>query len=312
LTWPNGTYATIFSGANPDQIRGFSGDTAWLDEFAAWQKPRRAWQNITLALREGDDPRCCITTTPRPLKVLEEIEEQNGTEVVTGSSFENRDNLSERYYEQVIEPLESTEKGRQEIYAEYIDATGDLWDWDMIEHAKEGVEPVGDMTRIVVAVDPAATSNEDSDETGIIVVAEGTDDRFYVLEDCSLKNTPGEWTREAVNAYQRHEADRVIAETNNGGDMVETIMRNQQENIPYDSVRATRGKVVRAEPVAVMYEQQNVKHVQAFPELEEQMVHFQQNGGESPDRLDALVWGLTYLTQEGDTGSGGVARLLWP
>lgn len=305
ITWENGSYATIYSGANPDQIRGFSGDTAWCDEFAAWDYPKKSWKNLTFGLREGEDPRAFITTTPKPLKALKEIEEMESCVLVTGSSYENKDNLSDRFFESVIEPAEGTTIGQQEIHAEYIESRG-MWTWGMIEEArKDDTDTLPNMKKIAVAVDPAVTNTEKSDETGIVVCSKGSDGTFYVLEDCSLKASPSDWASAAVNAHHRHEADFVVAETNQGGDMVERMIRQSDPTIPYKQVKATRGKSVRAQPVVSLYERREVTHIKRFPDLESQLVGY---GGEktsnSPDRMDALVWGITHLMDQGEESSG--------
>ena len=301
LTWPNGSYATIYSGANHDQIRGFSGSYAWCDEFAAWDYPEQAWDNLMFGMREGEDPRVCITTTPRPLEKIQDIEAEESTVVVTGDTYENEDNLNDEFLKTIKESYEGTTKGRQEIHAEYIDQTGALWSYDIISR---GDEPQAKfLTRIVVGVDPAVTSNEDSDETGIIVAGNCTDGNKYVLDDQSLQASPSRWADVAVAAYKKWGADTVVAETNQGGDMVEKMIRQSGGNdIRYNDVRATRGKTIRAEPVVGAYERGEVIHTEKFDELESQMVRYSgEKAGESPDRMDALVWAITEL-QEGTSG----------
>lgn len=299
LIWPNGSYATIYSGANPDQIRGFSGDRFWADELAAWKSPGKSWNNLMFGMREGEKPRGVISTTPRPIEVLKDIEEKDGTAVVTGSSYENRDNLADTWFEHVIEPKEGTTIGKQEIYAEYLEKGGELWGWGDIEGARWENKEVPSMVFVIVAVDPATKDNEDSDETGIVVVGKDDNDRYWILDDCSIKASPSEWRSEAINAFHRHEADYIVAETNQGGDMVETLIYDQDNTVAYDDVNATRGKQVRAQPVYARYETGKVKHPNVYDELENQMVSFDgESVDESPDRMDALVWGVTYLMKE--------------
>lgn len=302
ITWPNGSVATIYSSEEPRQLRGFSGDTAWLDEFAKWTNPRESWDNLMFGMREAstDRPRVCITTTPRPLPVLQEIEAKDSSRVVTGSSYENRANLDPTWFDEILADYEGTTVGRQELYAEILDEyPGALWGRELLNDARVfPADAVPDLSRVVVAVDPAVTSGDDSDETGIIVV--GTrDGRGYVVEDLTCRKSPEGWARDVVMAYHNHQADRVVAETNNGGDLVESVLRTHDPSVSYKSVRASRGKRTRAEPVAALYEQGKVKHVPGLGALEDQMVSFLPDQRESPDRVDALVWALTELMVSG-------------
>lgn len=299
VTWPNGSVATIYSSEEPRQLRGFSGDTAWLDEFAKWTNPRECWDNLMMGMREAsaDRPRVCITTTPRPLKVLTEIEGKPSTRCVTGTSYENRANLDPTWFDEILADYEGTTLGRQELYAEILDdLPGALWDRSMFD---DPATELPAMRRIVVAVDPAMTSGEDSDETGIVVCGKGTDGRGYVLEDATCKKSPEGWAAVATDAYHRHEADRIVAEVNNGGDLVESVIRTHDPAVSYKAVRASRGKRTRAEPVAALYEQGKVDHVPGLGDLEDQMVSYLPDTRESPDRLDALVWALTDLMISG-------------
>lgn len=295
VTWPNGSQATIYSSEEPRQLRGFSGDSAWLDEFAKWTNPKECWDNLMFGMREAssDRPRICITTTPRPLKILQTIEAKESSHVVTGSSYENRANLDPTWFDEILADYEGTTIGRQELYAEILDEyPGALWSRELLRKAHTDKTPYLD--RIVVAVDPAVTSGEDSDETGIIV-AGVHGDRGFVLEDRTCRKSPDGWAKEVVSAYHEHQADRVVAETNNGGDMVETVLRTHDPNVAYTSVTASRGKRTRAEPVAALYEQGRIGHVSGLDALEDQMVAFLPDMKESPDRVDALVWALTDL-----------------
>lgn len=307
VTWPNGSRATIYSSEEPRQLRGFSGDTAWLDEFAKWTNPRECWDNLMYGMRETstDRPRVCITTTPRPLPVLQEIEAKGSSRVVTGSSYENRANLDPTWFDEILADYEGTTLGRQEIHAEILDEyPGALWSRDVLDEAR--LSPGDDlppMHRIVVAVDPAVTSGEDADETGIIVAAKGQDGLGYVLEDRTCRKSPDGWAAVAVAAYRDHQADRVVAEVNNGGDLVENVLRTHDASVSYRGVRASRGKRTRAEPVAALYEQSKVRHKPGLDELEDQMVAFLPDQRKSPDRVDALVWAMTELMVQG-TRSG--------
>ena len=314
LTWPNSSWATIYSDEEPDQLRGFSGDTAWLDEIAKFKHPRETWDNLQFGMREasGDRPRRLITTTPRPLKLLRDIEAHAGTVTVIGSSYENRANLDPTWFAETLAQYEGTRHGRQEIHAEILEeAEGALWTRALIEKHRDKAYPI-DLVRVVVAIDPAVTSNEQSDETGIIVAGLGADKRGYVLADFSDRMKPAQWAEKALKAYKRFEADRIVGEVNNGGEMVEHTIRTQANgtHFGFKALHASRGKQARAEPVAALYEQGKVTHVGGFDELEDQMVTWEPLGTErSPDRVDALVWALTELMVKPDRHGPQVRRL---
>jgi len=297
LTWKNGSVATIFSDENPDQLRGFSGDTAWIDEFAKFKHPQEVWDNLQFGMREaGGEPRIFISTTPRPLRILHQIKEMANCVTVTGSSYENKSNLHPLWFKDVLSRYEGTRIGRQEIYAEILTDNPDaLWKREDIE--KHRVTDYPTLTRIVVAIDPQAKNNPDSAETGIVVAGIAPNGHGYVLDDLSLKATPDGWAKEAISGYHKYQGDRVIGEANNGGDMVEYTVRTIEPNIPFSQVHASRGKQARAEPVSALYEQGKVHHVGCFPDLEDQMCEWVP-GDTSPDRLDALVWALTELMIE--------------
>ena len=298
ITFPNGAIATTYSAEEADRLRGPQHDGAWSDEVAAWSEPE-AWDMLQFGLRLGTNPRQIATTTPKPVKVVKDLlkQEADGVVVVTrGSTYDNRANLAPSFLAQIIRRYEGTRLGRQELEGELLDdVLGALWTYSMIERdrVQEGPHEL-DWQRIVVGVDPAATNTEESSETGIIVAGIDIYGAGYVLEDCSLRGTPLEWARAAVDAYDRWGADRVVAEVNNGGLMVEQTLRTVRENLPVTQVRASRGKMTRAEPVAALYEQSRVHHVGGFPQLEDQMTSYD-GTGESPDRMDALVWALTHL-----------------
>jgi phage terminase large subunit-like protein len=292
LTWPNGVKGVIRSGANPEEFRGYSGRLAWLDEFAAWKYPSAAWENLMFGVRESD-PRIVITTTPRPIPVMRSIRERKSTVIVTGSSLENERNLSQRWIEEVVEPLRGTRLGRQEVEGEMIDdAEGALWTRDLLERCRVASAP--HLVRIVGGVDPQGRKGV-SRETGIVYAGEGIDGRYYVVEDVSISGTPAEWGDRVVGMYHRLRADRIVGEVNYGGEMVEHTLRTVDQNVSFAEVRATRGKDVRAEPVSALYEKGRVSHVGAFPELEDEMCTWSKNERWSPNRLDALVWALTEL-----------------
>jgi predicted phage terminase large subunit-like protein len=224
------------------------------------------------------------------------------TVLTRGSSYENRRNLAKAFFSQIVRKYEGTRLGRQELNAEVLDdVPGALWTRELLEELRwPAGKRVPDLSRVVVAVDPAVTSGEEADETGIIVAGRDYDGRGYVLDDRSGRYAPVEWAREAVMLYRKYDADRVVAEVNNGGDMVEATLRMVDENVSFNAVRASRGKVVRAEPVAALYEQKRCFHVGSFPTLEDQMASFTSDfdrdaAGYSPDRVDSLVWAFSEL-----------------
>ena len=303
LTWPNGVIATTFSAEEPDRLRGPQHDAAVCDELASWSHPE-TWDMLQFGLRLGRKPRCLIATTPRPTKLLRELLAREGHDVVVtrGSSYDNKANLAPAFFAQIVKKYEGTRLGRQELNAELLEDTpGALWSQGLIDGTRISAAP--ELTRIVVAIDPAVTSGEDADETGVVVVGQDKDGQGYVLADCSGRYTPIEWARIAISAYRTHHADRIVAERNNGGDMVEATLRMVDQNVPVTTVWASRGKVTRAEPISALYEQGRMHHVGTFPQLEDQMTNFtsdfdREAAGYSPDRLDAMVWAATELLVE--------------
>jgi phage terminase large subunit-like protein len=303
LTWSNGAIATTFSAEEPERLRGPQHDAAVCDELGAWSRPE-TWDMLQFGLRLGANPRCLVATTPRPTKLIRELLAREGRDVAVtrGSTYENRANLAPGFFDQVIRKYEGTRLGRQELNAELLEDTpGALWSHGIIDAARQAAAP--NLARIVVAIDPAASSGEDADETGIIVAGKDAAGHGYVLADGSGHYMPTDWAKLAIALYRQHKADRIVAEVNNGGDMVEATIRMVDPNVPYTAVRATRGKVVRAEPVAALYEQGRVHHVGAFAALEDQMCGFTTDfdrvkAGFSPDRVDALCWSMTDLLVE--------------
>jgi phage terminase large subunit-like protein len=304
VTWPNGSWGTIYTDEDPDQIRGFSGDTAWLDEFAKYKHPEDVWSNLEFGMREAstDQPRKIITTTPRPLLVLKRIEQASDTTVVVGSSYENRSNLDPKWFANTLERYRGTRLGRQEIEAEILDdVPGALWSRRSLDDNRKRIADVPPLVRVKVAIDPSITSGESSAETGISVGGIAANKHGFLLEDASLRGSPDEWARRAIAMYRKYEADGIVAEANQGGEMVERVIRAVDPNVPVKLVRATRGKYIRAEPVSSLYEQGRISHVGTFPELEDQMIAFtpesaaDRRPGESPDRVDSVVWLWTDL-----------------
>ena len=287
-----------FAAIEPDRLRGPQFHRAWCDELAAWRYPE-TFDQLMFGLRLGDNPQCIITTTPKPTQIIKQLVERDDCYVTTGSTFENEANLAKSALQMLKEKYEGTTLGRQELYAEVIDMLeGALWTNTTIEEARLAANTVKELTQIIVAIDPAVTHNDDSDETGIVVVGKDANNEYYVLEDISGKYSADKWGKIAIKAFYEWDADRIIAETNNGGDLVERLLRTIDSNIPYKSVTATRGKMVRAEPIAALYEQRRVHHIGYFAELESQMTTYTgERPKPSPDRLDALVWGLTELSK---------------
>lgn len=296
LIWPNGAEALGYNGTEPDQLRGPEFDTAWVDELAKYRYARELWDMLQFTMRSGDDPRVLATTTPRPIPVLREIMANPLTAITRGSTMENKDNLAEAFIDAVVSKYAGTRLGRQELDGEILDdVPGALWTRAMLERAV--TDSVPEMARVVVAVDPSGTNGaDDGDEIGIIVVGRGIDGRGYVLEDLSCKLSPDAWARRACEAYYRWGADRLVAERNFGGAMVASVIRTADRNVSFKEVTASRGKTARAEPVAALYEQGRVSHVRGLADLEDQLTLMTMAGyaGEgSPDRVDAMVWGLT-------------------
>ena len=319
LVWPNGAVAAMFSAENPERLRGPQHAGAWCDELASWAYPSETFSNLEFGLRLGLSPKIMITTTPRPIKLVRELLADPLCRVSRTSSYSNRAHLAAAYFEKIILRHEGTRLGRQEIYAEMLDdVPGALWTRANIdEHRWPYGKDLPDLARIVVAIDPAMTSGEDADETGIIVAGKDAKGDGYVLADLSGHYQPIEWARIAVNEYHHPErmADRVVAEVNNGGDMVEATLRMVDPGIAYQAVRASRGKVVRAEPVSAMYEQGRIHHVGFFPQLEDQQigftVDFDRARDGSPDRVDALVWALSELLVDGASEASWDAWAKW-
>lgn len=295
LVWPNGSIGTLFTAEEPDRLRGPQHHYAWCDELAAWKHAQDTWDNLQFGLRLGTSPRVCVTTTPRPTLIIKALIADATTRVTGGSTFANRAHLPASTLARLKEKYGGTRLGRQELYAEVLDDNpGALWKRGQLDALRVRQAPT--LTRVVVAVDPAVSANATSAETGVVVVGLGEDGHGYVLDDRTLSGSPGEWAAAVVTAFNVHRADRVIGEVNNGGDLVESNLRTAARHLPFKAVRASRGKATRAEPIAALYEQGRVHHVGAFPRLEDQLVDWDPTGGApSPDRLDALVWGLTEL-----------------
>lgn len=297
VSWNNGSYALIFTADEPDRARGPQCYAAWCDELASWRYAQDTWDNMMMGLRMGDHPRVVVTTTPRPTKLIKELVKSPYTHVTSGSTYENAENLPQSYFQTILSKYEGTRLGRQELMAEILeDIEGALWKMSDIEDCR--VKKTPDLIRLAVAIDPAVTSTKDSDETGIIAGGMDAEGHIYILEDGSGIFTPQSWASKAIGMYDRLKADRIVAEVNNGGDLVETVIRNIDRNVSYTKVSASRGKIRRAEPIEALYEQRRVHHVGTFPKLEDQMTTYTGDPqDDSPDRMDALVWLCTYLIE---------------
>ena len=320
LAWPNGAIAHAFSAEEADRLRGPQFDFGWCDEFAAWQGAEATWSMFEFALRLGAHPRWLVTTTPRPIKIVKELLARPDVVVTSGSTFENADNLAPSFLDAIKARYAGTRLGRQELNAEVLDDTpGALWSCINIDQNRIRPDEVPTLIRIVVAIDPAVTSNEDSDETGLIVAGMDQRRHIYVVEDGSGIYKPHEWAQRAIALHRARQCDLIVGEVNNGGEMVESTLRVLDAEIPFRAVHASRGKLARAEPIATKYERNEVHHVGVFPQLEDQMCAFttdfdRKRSGYSPDRMDALVWACSDLmTPVIDDDIGGIISVPnWP
>ena len=303
LVWPNGAVATVHTAHDPEGLRGPQFDAAWVDELAKWKKGQEAWDQLQFALRLGNDPRVCVTTTPKNVDVLKRVLASPSTVTTHAPTEANAANLAGSFLEEVRARYAGTRLGRQELDGVLLaDAEGALWTSAMLEGLR--VDKAPELDRIVVGLDPATTSGSGSDECGIVVVGAMTrgpvqDWRAFVLGDASVQGaTPTGWARAAIAAMTQFGADRLVAEVNQGGQMVGEVLRGVDPLVPVKSVHASKGKVARAEPVAALYEQGRVHHVRGLDALEDQMCRMTARGyegGGSPDRVDALVWALHEL-----------------
>lgn len=305
ITWPNGSQAWCYNATEPDQLRGPQHHFAWTDELAKFRLAQETWDQLQFGLRLGLRPQQIVTTTPRPIPIIKALVKDPDTYVTKGSTFDNAANLASPFLKQIQERYGGTRLGRQELEGEILDdMPGALWSRAVIDDSRVNKSEMPDMERIIVAVDPAASSEEGSDEHGIVVTGMARDKdgyaRGYVLEDGTVRGRPEEWARKAVHLYRKYSADRIVAEKNNGGEMVESVIKSVDRSVPVKLVHASRGKHVRAEPISALYEQGRVHHVGRMDELEDQMCTFSIDNLRnatmgSPDRVDALVWGLSEL-----------------
>lgn len=322
LVWPNGAQAKLFSAEKPRRLRGPQHEYVWSDEIAAYQYPSEVFNQIMFGLRIGAQPQLCMTTTPKPIELLIELvkdavichdlrdapadaeilQRSIRCVVTTQTSFENRANLADEWFNNTIAPYLGTRLGDQEVLGKLMtDIEGALWSRELIDKSRIKLDErlgikLPEMVRIVVACDPAVTTAKASNETGIIVCGKGDNGHAYVMADKSGRHKPDAWAQELVRCYEKYDADRIIGEVNNGGDLIEATVRTVDPNVAYKAVRASKGKLVRAEPIAALYEQGKIHHVGTFGLLEAQMTTWVPDSGlASPDRMDALVWGLTDL-----------------
>lgn len=297
LVWPNGAISLIFTADEPERLRGKQHKAIWADEMAAWRY-QEAWDQAKFGLRLGDRPRAIVTTTPRPVRNVVELVNDSVTHVTRGTTYDNRANLAPAFFEAIVKRYEGTRLGRQELRAELLlDVPGALWTRESIQHLPRSSAPL--MERVVVGIDPAISSQDNSNETGIIVSAKGNDGHGYVVADRSGIYSPREWAMEAVAAAREFQADCIVAEVNQGGEMVTQTIRSVDPNAHVKAVRASRGKYIRAEPISALYARGLVYHLELLEALEDQMCTFtpdhDRSKDGSPDRLDALVWGMTEL-----------------
>ncbi|RMD89782.1 MAG: ATP-binding protein [Alphaproteobacteria bacterium] len=310
LVWPNGAQAFLYAAVDPDQLRGPQHHAGWADEIAKWHDGARAWSNLVLGLRLGTRPRVVATTTPRPLKWLRRLAAEPTTVTTSGRTMDNRANLAPQFLAEVERLFAGTRLGLQELEGRIIeDVAGALWTREMIEACRVTAPPAP-LERVLVAVDPPASHGESADACGIIVAGRDAAGSVFVLEDASCQGLrPLGWARRVAAAYERHDADRVLGEVNNGGDMVEAVLRQAAPALSYRAVRASRGKIARAEPVAALYERGLVHHAGIFAALEDEMCSYTGSNAEaSPDRLDALVWAVSDLAL-GRLGRPSLRRL---
>lgn len=332
ITWANGAVAQFYSAEDPERLRGPQHHAAWCDEICAWNRMEETWDMLQFTMRLGKNPRILVTTTPKPVKLIRQLLKPENIESgrvyrTSGSSYDNADNIDL----EALSQYEGTRLGRQELYAEILDeAAGALWNRKMIDDAQyilpEDTTVMNEdktvdyrasvkefaktLNRIVVSVDPAVTANEESDLTGIMVAGVDINGTAYILEDATDQYLPEQWAAKAVSLYNEYEADLIVAERNQGGEMVKSTLRTVDETVPVKLVHASRGKYARAEPVSALYERGKVKHVKYLEALEEQMVTWEPLGSiGSPDRLDAMVWAVTNLLLKGGMNTGNVSIL---
>jgi len=301
LTWANGARVEFFSAEDPERLRGPQFHAAWADEVAAWRNQQDVWDMLQFTLPLGRHPKIMVTTTPKPTKLMRSLLKNDRSHITSGSTFDNAANLATPFLEGIRREYEGTRLGRQELYAEMLEeADGALWTTEMLDSCQIDKKDLPALNRIVVSLDPAVTANAESDMTGIVVAGIDVNGIGYVLEDATDRYSPAEWAAKAISLYHEYKADRIVAERNQGGEMVRRTLEAEDETAPIRLVHASRGKMARAEPISALYEKGKVKHVRGLDELETQMRTWEPLGSiGSPDRLDACVWALTDLMLHG-------------
>ena len=298
VVWPNGAQATVYSAEEPDRLRGPQHEAAWCDELCAWSRQQESFDMLVLGMRLGTDPRIFISTTPRPQALLKTLLAMPECAVTRARTLDNAANLARPFIQEITARYTGTRLGRQELEGELLEDTeGALWTREMLERARTSIKP-HKFKRIVIGLDPSGSSAGGSAQ-GIVAAGLGVDGLYYVLEDASCALTPDRWAQRVLALFERLEADKIVLERNFGGDLGLAVLQQARRGLPVKMVTASRGKHVRAEPVGLLYEQGRVKHLGAFPELEDQLCMMRADGfagAGSPDRLDALVWALTELS----------------
>jgi phage terminase large subunit-like protein len=301
LAWSNGSSATLYSAEEPDRLRGPQHHWAWADELAAWQYADEVWDMLMMTLRLGERPQVVASTTPRPIAIVRRLLKDPGTIDTRGSTFDNAANLSSVFIQAVKDRYDGTRLGRQELYAEVLeDVDGALWTHEMIERSRVKAAPP--LRRIVVGVDPSGSAKKEADETGIVIAGVGdcnclgdVEQHGFVLQDKSGRYSPADMGKTAIDAYRTWEADRIVAEDNFGGQIIDDLIHLIDPNVPYRAVHASKGKIVRAEPIAALYERGRVHHVGMHAKMEDEICTYTPQEPKSPGRMDALVWALTDL-----------------
>lgn len=302
LTWPNGAIAKIVYGSEPNKSRGMQSDLIWADEIAKWKHPEETFDNLMMGLRLGKNPLCGVSSTPKPTKFIKNLGNREETILTIGTTMENVENLAPPFLKTIVSKYKGTRLGKQELEAKLLDDNPNAL-WSRVWLDEYRIKNAPEMYKVIVAIDPSVSdpkeTAENNAECGIVVVGEakvkGEDEpHYFVIEDLSIMARPLGWARKAVSGYKVHMADRIIAEKNNGGEMVKDNLHNVDSKVPVSLVWASRGKHTRAEPVSSLYEQGRVHHVGTFDELEDQLCEWEP-GMKSPDRLDAVVWGISWL-----------------
>ena len=315
LIWPNGVESHIYYGSEPNKARGPQSDFLWCDELAKWQRPEETFDNLLMGLRLGSNPLCIVTSTPRPTRFLMELERRTDrqgrpcTITTRGRTQDNFRNLSPVFISTIISKYEGTRLGRQELEGEFLDDNPEAL-WKRADIDNNRVFKIPDLSYVVVGVDPAATSKDGSDDTGIIAAGKDDNGHYYVLGDYTIHDTPQKWGNAVITAFHKHKANTIIGETNNGGEMVEHTLKTIDPKIPFKAVHASRGKATRAEPISALYEQGKVHHFGTFTELEDQLCEWVPGVEKSPDRLDALVWALSMLSEKTNAGNFKLSGLV--